>query len=135
MAIDPARVHAGLASAASPGNTANADIDSWRLTQTCFDLDHVARDETLFALANGALGVNGSLDEAQSPTRATFLSGAWDREPIHYHERHPGFARRRHRHSNSTRRCRSGIRRTDRFRTRAGYARRPSVTTVELALD
>lgn len=65
----------------------------WRLIQSNWQPEHAARNETLFALANGALGVRGGFEESASPTQASFLAGAWERAPIHYHERHFGFAR------------------------------------------
>jgi alpha,alpha-trehalose phosphorylase len=68
-------------------------VDPWCLTQTEHDPRHDARFETLFALANGALGVRGGSEESASPTQGSFLAGAWERAPIHYHERHFGFAR------------------------------------------
>jgi beta-phosphoglucomutase len=49
--------------------------------------------ESLFALSNGALGVRGGLEEQGSPTQGSFLAGVWERTPIEYHERFPGFAR------------------------------------------
>lgn len=70
-----------------------ADADTWRLTQSHWQPAHAARDETLFALANGALGVRGGFEESPSPTQGSFLAGVWERAPIHYHERHFGFAR------------------------------------------
>nr|WP_077555415.1 beta-phosphoglucomutase [Rhodanobacter sp. B04] len=70
-----------------------ADADTWRLTQSHWQPAHAARDETLFALANGALGVRGGFEESRSPTQGSFLAGVWERAPIHYHERHFGFAR------------------------------------------
>ena len=66
---------------------------SWQLTQSQWQPMHAARDETLFALANGSLGVRGGFEETASPTQASFLAGVWERAPIHYHERHFGFAR------------------------------------------
>src|SRR6185312_10641256 len=66
---------------------------SWQLTQSQWQPMHAARDETLFALANGSLGVRGGFEESASPTQASFLAGVWERAPIHYHERHFGFAR------------------------------------------
>lgn len=53
----------------------------------------LAKFESLFALANGTLGVRGALEEDRSPTQGTFLTGVWERTPIEYHERFPGFAR------------------------------------------
>jgi alpha,alpha-trehalose phosphorylase len=49
--------------------------------------------ESLFALANGVLGVRGGLEEGGSRSQGTFLTGVWERTPIEYHERFPGFAR------------------------------------------
>jgi beta-phosphoglucomutase len=49
------------------------------------------RDATLFALANGALGVRGGVDELSYDT-ASYLPDAFVRRPIAYHERFSGFA-------------------------------------------
>ncbi|MEO7200080.1 MAG: beta-phosphoglucomutase, partial [Dokdonella sp.] len=69
------------------------DIGRWQLIQSQWQPEHAARDETLFALANGSLGVRGGFEESTNSTQASFLAGAWERTPIHYHERHFGFAR------------------------------------------
>jgi beta-phosphoglucomutase len=77
-----------------PASVADAaPVESWRLTQTQWHKQHAARDETLLALANGVLGVRGGLEESASPTQGTFIAGVWERAPIHYHEKHHGFAR------------------------------------------
>ena len=60
---------AGLVGDASRGRQ-----DPWRLTQHGFDAARAARDETLFALANGTLGVRGALEEGDSASDGTFLS-------------------------------------------------------------
>jgi beta-phosphoglucomutase len=52
-----------------------------------------AHAETLFALANGLLGVRGGREEQPSASDGAFLAGVYDRVPIHYHEALPGFAR------------------------------------------
>jgi beta-phosphoglucomutase len=70
-----------------------ANDDGWRLSQSHWRPDRAASDETLFSLANGSLGVRGGFEESASPTQGSFLAGAWERAPIHYHERHFGFAR------------------------------------------
>lgn len=67
--------------------------DPWRLTQTRRDPANAARDETLFALANGVLGLRAGIEEVPSTTQGAFIAGVWERSPIHYHERHHGFAR------------------------------------------
>lgn len=54
---------------------------------------NAAQAETLFALANGLLGVRGGREEQPSATDGAFLAGVYERVPIHYHEAFPGFAR------------------------------------------
>jgi alpha,alpha-trehalose phosphorylase len=67
-------------------------VDPWLLTRHGTDPAGFAQDESLFALANGTLGVRGNLEESDSPSQATLLSAVWERSPIDYHERFPGFA-------------------------------------------
>jgi len=66
--------------------------DPWVVTRHNTDPAAFAQDESLFALSNGALGVRGGLEEGDSPSQGCFLAGAWERTPIEYHERFPGFA-------------------------------------------
>lgn len=75
------------------GEANGGRTDPWRLTQHGFDATRAARDETLFALANGTLGVRGALEEGDSTSDGTFLSSVFEQNPIHYHERFPGFTR------------------------------------------
>jgi beta-phosphoglucomutase len=71
-----------------------ASVDPWRLAIAHRPTaSEEARLESLFALANGNVGVRGGLEEGRSPTQGTFLTGVWERTPIDYHERFPGFAR------------------------------------------
>ncbi|MBS0584068.1 MAG: beta-phosphoglucomutase [Proteobacteria bacterium] len=97
-------VHTLARSTESTGSDASAGVDGERLAaSTSPDARRVSRsqwqparaaqDETLFALANGALGVRGGIEESPSPTQGTFIAGVWERSAIHYHERHHGFAR------------------------------------------
>lgn len=83
------------ASGPAPDRAADASraADTWCLHQSQWQPQNAARDETLFALANGAIGVRGGFEESVSATQATFIAGVWERAPIHYHERHFGFAR------------------------------------------
>ncbi|GAB2575233.1 beta-phosphoglucomutase [Dyella jejuensis] len=68
--------------------------DPWRLAHTHRPAEsEQAKLESLFALANGTLGVRGGLEEGRSPSQGSFLTGVWERTPIEYHERFPGFAR------------------------------------------
>lgn len=82
-----------------PSDTANAppasraeDGDRWQYRQNAFDPATAARDESLFALANGALGVRGGLEEMASATDRSFHAGLFERHRIDYHERFTGFA-------------------------------------------
>ncbi|CAM5242650.1 beta-phosphoglucomutase [Rhodanobacter lindaniclasticus] len=77
--------------ASAPSGPAGV-VDPWQLVRHGTDPAGFAQDESLFALANGTLGVRGNLEEADSPSQATLLSGVWERTPIEYHERFPGFA-------------------------------------------
>ncbi|WAC62164.1 beta-phosphoglucomutase [Pseudoxanthomonas sp. SL93] len=68
-------------------------VDPWRYTQRSLDGHRAARDETLFALANGTLGVRGGLEEGSSASDGSFLASVFEQNPIHYHERFTGFPR------------------------------------------
>lgn len=66
--------------------------DGWTIRVTGFDPATAARDESLFALANGALGVRGGIDGIGSSSDGAFLAGFFEQAPIHYHEKFTGFA-------------------------------------------
>ena len=66
--------------------------EPWAIVQTGFDPDAEAKHESLFALADGALGLRGGLEEWTSPSDGVFLAEVYERTSITYHERHPGFA-------------------------------------------
>lgn len=72
---------------------AQAPLDPWRLRQTACRPAQRARDESLFALANGSLGVRGGFEEDDSSSDGSFLAAVFEKNPIHYHERLAGFAR------------------------------------------
>ncbi len=63
----------------------------WRLEQTVFDQQGEAALGSLFALANGAIGVRGGLDECAGENVA-ILPDAHVAIPITYHESFTGFA-------------------------------------------
>jgi len=68
-----------------------ADADVWHLCQTGFDVLEESSRASVFALANGVLGVRGGLDELAGD-HAAILSDAHIANPIHYHESFTGFA-------------------------------------------
>src|SRR5699024_3345819 len=51
-----------------------------------------ARDASVFALGNGHVGVRGGFGNGLDRNQACLLAGVWERSPIDYHERFPGFA-------------------------------------------
>jgi len=76
------------------GETRRSGSDRWRLILRDEGLSgSAAQAETLFALANGALGVRGGREEQASPTDGALLASVYEQVPIHYHEAFPGFAR------------------------------------------
>lgn len=66
--------------------------DGWTIRVAGFDPATAARDESLFALANGALGVRGGIDGVDSASDGAFLAAFFEQAPIHYHEKFTGFA-------------------------------------------
>ncbi|MGN6739967.1 beta-phosphoglucomutase [Dyella sp.] len=90
--VAPAQPLASTTQGHAPYALPAGDIDPWRIVRRRADPADFAQDESLFALANGALGVRGGLEEAPGASHGSFLAGAWERTPIEYHERFPGFA-------------------------------------------
>lgn len=64
----------------------------WTIVEDGADAAGEPWRETVFALADGVLGVRGGLEERASPSGGAYLAGVYETTPIHYHERHPGFA-------------------------------------------
>ena len=61
--------------------------DPWRLIEARFDPERVPVGETLFALANGYLGIRGSFEEgAPAYASGTFINGFYETWPINYPE-------------------------------------------------
>ena len=79
--------------AAEVGAAGHSAVDPWRVVQDRFESQHAARDEALFCLANGTLGVRAGFEESPDAASGSFLADVWERLPISYHERHVGFAR------------------------------------------
>ena len=65
------------------------DVDAWTVREPEVDGDEerLAVSETIFALANGFLGVRGTLDEGRPcAERGTFLAGVYEHYPLSYPE-------------------------------------------------
>lgn len=73
-------------------STAGADAE-WCLHRRGDDPATRTRDDSLFALANGSLGVRGGAPEAVDGAGGCFLAAVYERHPIEFHERLPGFVR------------------------------------------
>ncbi len=74
-------------------NHANYPTDPWALVEEGIDLDRLGQTESLFALANGHVGLRGNLDEGEPRGIAgTYLNGFYESYPLAYGERGYGFA-------------------------------------------
>jgi alpha,alpha-trehalose phosphorylase len=66
---------------------------TWILREDTVDRESLGRSETLFALANGHLGLRGTLDEGEPRVLSgTYLNGFYESFPLEYGERGYGFA-------------------------------------------
>ncbi len=67
-------------------------VEPWALRETALDLDHLAQTESLFALANGHLGLRGNLDEGEPfGLPGTYLAGFYEERPLPYAEAGYGY--------------------------------------------
>ncbi|MGA2976709.1 MAG: beta-phosphoglucomutase [Spirochaetia bacterium] len=70
--------------------------DPWRIRETSFDPSLAVRNETIFALANGTLGLRGTFEEGYPQSvSGTYLNGFYDETPIVYGEIAYGYAKNR----------------------------------------
>ena len=69
-------------------------VDPWRIRELELDPSQAARNETIFSLANGHLGMRGNLEEsAGNVVHGTYVNGFYEEAPIAYGEAAFGFAR------------------------------------------
>ncbi|MDP9435465.1 MAG: family 65 glycosyl hydrolase [Actinomycetota bacterium] len=62
-------------------------VEPWTLRETSLDLDLLSRTESLFALANGHVGVRGTLDEGEPHALpGTYLNSVHELRPLPYAE-------------------------------------------------
>jgi alpha,alpha-trehalose phosphorylase len=67
-------------------------VEPWRLRETELDLGMLARTESLFALANGHVGVRGTLDEGEPHVLpGTYLNSVYELRPLPYAEAGYGY--------------------------------------------
>lgn len=58
-------------------------LEPWHVREECLDLDTLAETESLFALANGHLGLRGNLDEGEPyGLPGTYLNSFYEQRPL-----------------------------------------------------
>jgi alpha,alpha-trehalose phosphorylase len=89
-------------------------LDGWAIRESRYDPAENRRDESLFALGNGYVGIRGTPEEGAPSgapsTPGTFLNGFHEREPIAYPEGAYGYARWRQTMLNVTAAMRTEVR-------------------------
>ena len=67
-------------------------VEPWCVRETCLDLDALARTESMFALANGHIGLRGNLDEGEPfGLPGTYLNSFYELRPLPYAEAGYGY--------------------------------------------
>jgi alpha,alpha-trehalose phosphorylase len=62
-------------------------VEPWALRETELDLDRLAQSESIFALANGHLGLRGNLDEGEPHgLPGTYVNGVYEVRPLPHAE-------------------------------------------------
>ena len=68
--------------------------EPWRLVEAAFSTEDLGVSETLFAVANGYLGMRGNVEEGrESHSHGTFINGFHETWPIRHAENAYGFAK------------------------------------------
>lgn len=68
------------------------DVEPWGLRESSLELDALAHTESVFALANGHVGLRGTLDEGEpSAVSGTYLNGFYEERPLPYAEAGYGY--------------------------------------------
>ena len=69
----------------------------WEITEDGFVPEQLRENESVFALANGFIGMRGNLEEVDAlganSIQGSFLNGVFDSEPIVYGEKAYGYAK------------------------------------------
>ena len=67
-------------------------VEPWVVRETHLDLNALAQTESVFALANGHLGLRGNLDEGEPfGLPGTYLGGFYETRPLPYAEAGYGY--------------------------------------------
>ena len=66
--------------------------EAWSVRETRFHVDLLPQTESIFALANGHIGLRGNLDEGEPHALSgSYLNGVYELRPASYHEGGYGF--------------------------------------------
>ncbi len=77
-----------------PGERPLYPVEPWRIRELGFDPSLAGRNETIFSLANGHLGLRGNLEEdSGNVAHGTYVNGFYEAAPIAYGEAAFGYAR------------------------------------------
>ncbi len=69
-------------------------VDPWLIRELAFEAEHRGRNETVFALANGHLGLRGNVEESSGTVvPGTYVNGFYEQTPVVYPEPAPAYAR------------------------------------------
>ena len=67
-------------------------VEPWTIRETELHLDTLAQSESVFALANGHIGLRGNLDEGEPyGLPGTYLAGLFETRPLPYAEAGYGY--------------------------------------------
>ena len=67
-------------------------VEPWAVTEDSLHLDVLAQSESVFALANGHIGLRGNLDEGEPfGLPGTYLNGFYETRPLPYAEAGYGY--------------------------------------------
>jgi alpha,alpha-trehalose phosphorylase len=67
-------------------------VEPWAIRETALDLDVLDQAGSVFALANGHVGLRGNLDEGEPPgLPGTYLNGFYEQRPLPYAEAGYGY--------------------------------------------
>jgi alpha,alpha-trehalose phosphorylase len=67
-------------------------VEPWAVRETGLDLDVIDQAGSVFALANGHIGLRGNLDEGEPPgLPGTYLNGLYEQRPLPYAEAGYGY--------------------------------------------
>ncbi|HZV49617.1 MAG TPA: glycosyl hydrolase family 65 protein [Candidatus Dormibacteraeota bacterium] len=68
------------------------ELEPWRLRETRLDLEVLGQSESIFALANGHIGLRANLDEGEPQAiLGTYLNGCYELHPLPYAEAGYGY--------------------------------------------